>query len=306
MTTIFAQLCGAHLRNKPGQTCRAPALRGHTHCRLHSGRPPQLGSPEGREATRAGHAAYYAKRKAAIRRGETVKPNGGRPKRWPIPRWWRLKLEADEEVTIIRAMLAYDARCGITRPPWSPVALPPDEPARGFARGLVKGLDQCERAFILRLNDLRRPLRKDEMELHYANIREGEEILGLPGSDVRLKRLAWERHQFLLRAWTRTQLRPGAARYAPPATSTSNLGSPSPHETPNPGSPFQPANDLPVENEAERKDRELQAAYEYSMAIVAAGKAMGERRRGDMAASRVPDLVRIGPPLTIAPWLYER
>jgi hypothetical protein len=114
---------------------------------------------------------------------------------------------------------------------------------------------------------------------------------------VRLKRLEWERHQYLLRALTRTRLRPDAARHEPPATSTSNLGS-----------PFEPADNPPAESEAERKDRELQAAYEYSMAIVAAGKAMGARRRqlGDMAVSRVPDPVRIGPRLTIAPWLYER
>jgi hypothetical protein len=115
------------------------------------------------------HAAYYAKRKAAIPRGETV-PNGGRPKRWPIPRWWRLKLEADEEVTIIRAMLAYDARCGITRPPWSPVALPPDEPARGFARGLVSGLNQFERSFILRLRvRLKTLLRITKFSQHEAD-----------------------------------------------------------------------------------------------------------------------------------------
>jgi hypothetical protein len=315
--TLFAQLCGAPLRNKPGQTCRAFALKDSPsgRCRIHAGRPPKdSGSPEGRAATRAGHAAYYAKRKAAIHRGETVKPNGGRPKRWPIPRWWRLKLSKDEEATVIRAMLASDARCGITRPPWSPAVLPADGPARTFARGLIKGLDQFERSFILALNDAHRRLPEQEMELLYRNIREGEQILGLPGSAVRLKRLAWERHQFLLRALTRTGLRPGAVRSALPATSspheTSNLGSPSPHETPNLGSPFQPANDLPTESGAERKDRELQAAYEHSMAIVEAGKATGQRRRqlGELAASRVPGPgpVRIGPRLTIAPWLYGR
>ena len=310
--STFTNLCGAPLRNKPGQLCRAPALRGQARCRLHAGRPPESSSPEGRAATSAGHAAYYAKRKAAVRRGETVKPNGGRPKRWPIPRWWRLKLSKDEEATVIRAMLASDARSGITRPPWSPAALPPDEPARGFARGLVKGLNQFERNFILALNDAHRRLPEQEMELLYRNIREGEQILGLPGGDVRLKRLAWERHQFLLRALTRTGLRPGAASHAPPATSspneTSSLGSPSLQETSSLGSPFEPADDLPTETEAEARERQLLEAYERSMAIVAAGKAAGQRRRllGEMAASRVPDPVRIGPRLTIAPWLYER
>jgi hypothetical protein len=198
---------------------------------------------------------------------------------------------------VIRAMLASDARCGITRPPWSPIPSP---------RGAAKGLNQLERFFILRLNSSHRPLRQEEMEQLYALAREGEQILSLPGSAGRLKRLEWERHQFLLRAWTRTGLRPGAARYAPPATSTSNLGSPSPHETSILGSPFEPENGSPVEGEVERKNRELQAAYEYSMAIIAAGKAMGERRRGELAASRGPEPARIGPRLTIAPWLYER
>ena len=82
---LFTNLCGAQLRNKPGQRCRAPALRGETRCRLHLGKHSPA-TPEGRAATRAGHAAYYAKRKAAIRRGKTVKPNGGRPQRWPIVR----------------------------------------------------------------------------------------------------------------------------------------------------------------------------------------------------------------------------
>jgi len=310
---LFTNLCGAQLRNKPGQRCRAPALRGETRCRLHLGKHSPA-TPEGRAATRAGHAAYYAKRKAAIRRGKTVKPNGGRPQRWPIVRPWRQlqPLTRDQEIIIIRNMLTSDMRCGITRPPWSPAALPPDEPARGFARGLVKGLNQFERNFILALNDAHRRLPEQEMELLYRNIREGEQILGLPGGDVRLKRLAWERHQFLLRALTRTGLRPGAASHAPPATSspneTSSLGSPSLQETSSLGSPFEPADDLPTETEAEARERQLLEAYERSMAIVAAGKAAGQRRRqlGELAASRVPDPVRIGPRLTIAPWLYGR
>jgi hypothetical protein len=192
-------------------------------------------------------------------------------------------------------MLASDARSGVTRPPWSPIASP---------RGAAKGLNQLERFFILRLNSSHRPLRQEEMEQLYALAREGEAILGLPGADVRLKRLEWERHQFLLRALTRTRLRPDAARHEPPATSTSNLGSPSPHETSNLGSPFEPENGSPVEGKVERKERELRDAYERSMAIVAAGKAMGRRRRG--AGSRGPEPARIGPRLTIAPWLYGR
>ena len=186
---LFTNLCGAQLRNKPGQRCRAPALRGETRCRLHLGKHSPA-TPEGRAATRAGHAAYYAKRKAAIRRGKTVKPNGGRPQRWPIVRPWRQlqPLTRDQEIIIIRNMLTSDMRCGITRPPWSPAALPPDGPARSFARGLVGGLDRFERNFILTLNHPSRTLPGDEMELLYKTICQSENILGLPGRDVRLER----------------------------------------------------------------------------------------------------------------------
>jgi hypothetical protein len=266
--TIFAQLCSAPLRNKLGQTCRAFALRDSPwgRCRIHAGRPPASGSPEGRAATAAGHAAYVAKTRARIARGELKRFPGGRRKKWIIPRWWRYRLDEIQEATVLRAMLEHDARAGIERPPWPPITSKTIE-ARAFA--------QFERSFILRLNDCSSPLPEDKMEQFYADLREGEEILSLPGSDVRLKRLAWERHQFLLRALTRDRLRPGAARYESPVMPAA----PSPHETSNRGSPCQPANDLAMESEAERKNRDLQAAYEHSMAIVAAGKATGERRR---------------------------
>jgi hypothetical protein len=148
------------------------------------------------------------------------------------------------------------------------------------------------------LNDRSRPLQEDKMELLYAVIRESEEILGLPGSDVRLKRLEWERDQFLLRALTRTRSRPGAARHEPSPHEDLNPSSPSSHEALNLGPPVEPADDLPAESEAELKDRVLRDAYERSMAIVAAGRATGERRRG----THVPEYRRH----TIAPWLYKR
>jgi len=52
----------------------------------------------------------------------------------------------------------------------------------------------------------------------------------------------------------------------------------------------------------------LQAAYEFTLAVVAAGQATGRRRREleDVAAARVPSPPRVGPRLTIAPWLYQR
>jgi hypothetical protein len=92
------------------------------------------------------------------------------------------------------------------------------------------------------------------------------------------------------------------ANYDPPLT---------PHEALSPGSrssPFEPANDPPVETAQERRERRLQAFYEISTTAVAAGQAAGRRSREleDTAAARVPDPPRVGPRLTIAPWLYQR
>ncbi len=63
-----------------------------------------------------------------------------------------------------------------------------------------------------------------------------------------------------------------------------------------------------VEGEAERRNRELLEAYEFAELVKEAGLATGRRRREleEMAAARVPSPHRVGPPLTIAPWLNER
>ena len=190
MGSIFVHLCGAHLRKKPGQFCRAPALRGHPHCRLHLGRPPGSGSPEGLAASRTGRAAYYAKYRAAKARGEPVTLPGGRGKRWPIARPWRFQPSPEDEARVSAAMAAYDVhvRGGEPRPPWQRFASRRDQ---------ARDLERLERGFILALNDHARALSSGEAERVYDNIRQYEATYALffgpePGSDTRLQRLKWE------------------------------------------------------------------------------------------------------------------
>jgi hypothetical protein len=55
-------------------------------------------------------------------------------------------------------------------------------------------------------------------------------------------------------------------------------------------------------------ETDWQRAVAHAEAIIQAGIESSRRRSelGDMAAARVPSPHRVGPPLTIAPWLYER
>lgn len=68
------QLCGARRNKKPGQYCRAPVVPGHWRCHYHGGKstgPKPRFDAEGNrivpniEALRAGHARYYANKRAA-------------------------------------------------------------------------------------------------------------------------------------------------------------------------------------------------------------------------------------------------
>ncbi len=235
--------CGAPLRGKPGQTCQAPALRNHTRCRLHAGRPAQAGSAEGSAATSAGHAAYYAKRRAAKARGELVRPSGGRPKKHLIPRWWRFDLLDDDQTRILAHMVEYEIRVrgGKPRPPWSPIT---------SQRVEARALESFARTWVLRLNDPVVPLSREQMEQAYASIRAAEEILGFPGADVRLTRLAWEREQFYLRALNSSVVaralkpQPGAVKPEPPPR-------PSSHATARLNLPAADDGSPPLESEAE-------------------------------------------------------
>jgi hypothetical protein len=180
--------CGAPLRKKPGQTCRARPLKGQRRCRLHAGRPKGSGSPEGREAARAGLAAYYAKYRAAKARGEPVRLPGGRRKRWLVPRWWRLKLSDAEQAAVLAHMAAYDARVrgGEPRPPWQ---------ASTSTTMVAKDLESCERALIFAMNRVDPPP-LETIEQVYANVREAEALVGDAGSEFRLRRLEWEIERF--------------------------------------------------------------------------------------------------------------
>jgi hypothetical protein len=185
-------LCNAPLRKKPGQFCRAPVLKGRRRCRLHAGRPANVGSREGQAATEAGYTAYVAKRRAAKARGEPVKRYGGRRKRWLIPRPWRFALSEADQLAVLTHMAAYDIRVrgGEPRPPWEPIT---------SQRAEAKALADLERSLIIAMNDAARPLPREGMERLYDLARGAEHAFGLPGADVRVKRLAWERERFLLR-----------------------------------------------------------------------------------------------------------
>jgi hypothetical protein len=217
---IARRLCEARLRNGRGR-CRAFALKDSLHCRLHAGRPQDSGSPEGRAATAAGHAAYYAKRRAAKARGEPVKRQGGRKRKHLIPRHWRFKLSEADETRVLVAMVLHDIRVrgGEPRPPWQGITSRSDE---------ANALGSLERSLMIRLNDRDRPLAKDEMERLYALARHAEQSLALSGADVRLKRLEWEVDRFRLRTMTDAAI----DRAAKPAPASHDVEQPAPHEVP--------------------------------------------------------------------------
>ena len=183
-------LCGARLRNKPGQFCRAPPLRGHTRCRLHVGRPKGSLKREELAARRAGHAAYYAKHRLAKARGKAVRLPGGRKKRWPIARPWRFQLDEAQEAAVLRDMQEHDARTGLVRPPWQPIGCAA-LPARWAQPGTL--LAYLERTFIIYLNDRTvARLTARELAATYELIRKHELAMGAHGSTERLERIAWE------------------------------------------------------------------------------------------------------------------
>jgi hypothetical protein len=243
MRSTFVRLCGALLRRKPGQTCHRLALKDSRHCRLHQGRPRAAGSPEGRNATIAGGAAWRARQKARIARGEATRFPQGRKKRRLIPRPWRLQLSPADEARVLAHMVDYEVRVrgGKPRPPWSPITSQREE---------AKALVSFARTFVLRLNDPVVPLSREQMEQAYASIRAAEEILGFPGADVRLTRLAWEREQFYLRALNSSVVaralkpQPGAVKPEPPPR-------PSSHATARLNLPAADDGSPPLESEAE-------------------------------------------------------
>jgi hypothetical protein len=182
--TLLYPTCGARLRRRPGRCARivkAPGAR----CSVHSG--GEL-SPEGRAIISTAAKARHAKQRAAVRRNEIRRFPQGRPKKWLIPRWWRLKLSDAEQATVLAHMAEYDRRVrgGEPRPPWQPSASTTME---------ARSLESCERALILSLNRPDPPPLKTAEQV-YDNVREIEAIIGDAGSEVRLARLAWEIERF--------------------------------------------------------------------------------------------------------------
>jgi hypothetical protein len=182
--TLLYPTCGARLRRRPGRCARivkAPGAR----CPVHSG--GEL-SPEGRDIISTAAKARHAKQRAAVRRNELRRYPQGRPKKWLIPRWWRLKLSDAEQATVLAHMAEYDRRVrgGELRPPWQPSPSTAKE-----ACSLVS----CERALILAMNRPDPPPPKT-VEQVYADVRAAEAMFSDAGSEVRLKRLAWEIERF--------------------------------------------------------------------------------------------------------------
>jgi hypothetical protein len=189
--TLLYPTCGARLRRRSGRCARivkAPGAR----CPVHSG--GEL-STEGRAIISAAAKMRHARQRAAIRRNEIRRYPQGRKRKYLIPRHWRFKLSAADEVAVLTHMAAYDARVrgGEPRPSWEPIT---------SQRAEAKALAGLERSLIVAMNDAARPLPRQQMERLYDLARHAEQALGLPGADVRLKRLAWERERFLLRRMT--------------------------------------------------------------------------------------------------------
>jgi hypothetical protein len=215
MASPLTNLCTAVQRG-PGGCCRRRAVKDQPYCRRHMEQRPavELADFE-RDVLHAGAAAWRAKQKAKIARGEATRFPQGRKKRWLIPRPWRLQLSPADEARVLAHMVDYEVRVrgGKPRPPWSPITSQRDE---------AKALVSFERTFVLRLNDPVAPLSRDRMEQAYHSIYDAEQFLCLPGADVRLTRLSWEREQFYLRALNSSgvarasQPQPGAAKPEPP------------------------------------------------------------------------------------------
>src|SRR5262249_59875048 len=104
-----------------GRRCRRPRLKSKTRCALHLGRPPLApSSPEARDATLIGAAAWRAKMRAKIARGEARRFPQGRKRKYLIPRPWRFQLDEAQKAVVLRAMIEHDIRVrgGVERPAW--------------------------------------------------------------------------------------------------------------------------------------------------------------------------------------------
>ena len=150
-------------------------------------------SAENRAVHSARMKLRHAERRKAIRQGEPAGFSPGRRPRWPIPRPWRYRLSPEDEARVLAAMLDHDVRTrgGEPRPPWQGITSRRDEACT---------LAALEKTWILRANDRSRPLPRAEMERLYETIVRAEHVVGDEGSAVRLRRLDWERHEYLLRA----------------------------------------------------------------------------------------------------------
>jgi hypothetical protein len=240
-------------------------------------------SPEGRAATLAGHAAWYAMRRAAKSRGEAVPPTGGRKKHWPIPRPWRLAPDADEAVVMTQRLdLAARVSARPERPPW----------VRGGGNETTDALERMERQWIAKVNDAHCRELPDALEAGFDRIMEYESVLGPHGRDARVTRLRWEREHWIIRRATAETLDRMAREAAAERSDPGQWSAPSP-----PVELARTAMDERDEDVADGEDAAPLAScppYEdpppvtpapidpYAMAdaITSAGQTSGQRRRG--------------------------
>jgi hypothetical protein len=260
--------------------------------------PMNAWSDEDRAVLSASMKLRHAKQRAAIYRGEAKRFPQGRKKKWLIPRPWRFKLSEADETRVLAAMVLHDIRVrgGEPRPPWQGITSRSDE---------ANALGSLERSLMIRLNDRDRPLAKDEMERLYALVRTAEQALGLPGADVRLKRLEWEVDRFRLRCMTDAAI----DRAAKPA--------PASHDVERADRLPEPATQVPddfrdsicppcpVETEQDRVAKRWQRALDLAETIKRAGQIAGTRLAGvpyevDFQGRRVPPR-----PHNAAPWLVS-
>jgi hypothetical protein len=294
-------------------------LRGRKRCAVHD---REFRTVEAKKAFLAGAAAWRARQASRIARGKAKRFPQGRKKKWIIARPWRFTSlsQADEAIVVRQRLDALMRGAGHGCPPWQ---------SHASASMEAQACESLERTFIAKLNDRSAGLSLEQVERTYETIIAAELAIGGEGCEIRKRRLAWERQQWILRAslpavveQVAVARQEAAERDRPPGAASlhgemrlenqktgQNNQAAGDQSPPLPASVFEPATD-PVETAAERRERRLQAAYEFSMAIVAAGQATGRRQREleDAATARVPRSAseRVHPVHTIAPWLYER
>jgi hypothetical protein len=202
---LFHPLCGA--RTRGGRPCHRYPVAGSSRCHRHGGRSTGAQTPEGRAAQLAGYAAWVAKTRAKISRGELDRfPTGRKPRDPAVTLKRKLRARAlraspDLPVGTTNAQDAstWDIRFIDPPPPGHFAGGRPPWPRRtGGGEGAVL-LERAERSWITRIND-RHPPPPAVVERVYDHLRQAEAMIGpADGQRERLVRLVWEFDNWNLR-----------------------------------------------------------------------------------------------------------